>query len=97
GSPKRFRYVDARGKAVRDAATLSRIRALAIPPAWTNVWICPSPHGHMQATGRDARARKQYRYHARGREKRDETKYDKMLLFGLALPKIRARVDEDLG
>ena len=94
---KNFRYVDERGHAVRDAKTLARIRALAIPPAWTNVWICASPSGHMQATGRDARGRKQYRYHARWREKRDETKYDKMLLFGLALPKLRARVDEDLG
>ncbi len=94
---KRFRYVDERGRAVRDAKTLARIAALAIPPAWRDVWICASPNGHMQATGRDARGRKQYRYHARWREKRDETKYDKMILFGLSLPKIRARVDEDLG
>ena len=94
---KGFRYVDAHGKRVRDAETLSRIRALAVPPAWRDVWICPSPTGHMQATGRDARGRKQYRYHPRWRAARDETKYDKMLFFGLALPKIRARVDEDLG
>ena len=96
-SGKGFRYVDADGKAVRDDKTLERIRTLVIPPAWTDVWICASPNGHVQATGRDARGRKQYRYHARWREKRDETKYDKMLLFGLALPKIRERVDEDLG
>ncbi|HEX6839610.1 MAG TPA: DNA topoisomerase IB [Polyangia bacterium] len=94
---KGFRYVDPDGKAVRDEATLERIRKLVIPPAWRDVWICASPNGHVQATGRDARGRKQYRYHARWREKRDETKYDKMLLFGLALPKIRARVDEDLA
>ncbi|HEY2748441.1 MAG TPA: DNA topoisomerase IB [Polyangia bacterium] len=94
---KGFRYVDERGHAVRDKKTLARIAALVIPPAWRGVWICASPNGHMQATGRDARGRKQYRYHARWREKRDETKYDKMILFGLALPKIRARVDEDLG
>jgi DNA topoisomerase-1 len=96
-SGKGFRYVDADGKPVRDDKTLERIRKLVIPPAWTDVWICASPNGHVQATGRDARGRKQYRYHARWREKRDETKYDKMLLFGLALPKIRARVDEDLS
>ena len=94
---KGFRYVGADGKAVRDAATLARIRKLVIPPAWRDVWICPSPDGHVQATGRDARGRKQYRYHDQWRQKRDETKYDKMLLFGLALPKIRARVDEDLA
>ncbi len=94
---KGFRYVDADGKAVRDAKTLERIKKLAIPPAWRDVWICASPNGHVQATGRDARARKQYRYHERWREKRDETKYDKMVLFGLALPKIRARVDADLA
>jgi DNA topoisomerase I len=94
---KSFRYVGADGKRVRDARTLERIRTLAIPPAWTDVWICPSPNGHVQATGRDARRRKQYRYHARWRAKRDETKYDKMLVFGYALPLIRARVEEDLA
>ncbi len=94
---KGFRYVDVDGKAVKDARTLERIRKLAIPPAWTSVWICPSPNGHVQATGRDARRRKQYRYHPRWREKRDETKYDKMLVFGHALPLIRARVEEDLA
>jgi DNA topoisomerase I len=94
---KGFRYLDADGERLTDDKTLARIRHLAIPPAWRDVWICPSPNGHVQATGRDARGRKQYRYHDRWRAKRDETKYDKMLLFGLALPKIRARVDEDLA
>ena len=96
-SGKGFRYVDPSGKAVRDERSLARIRKLAIPPAWTRVWICTATNGHIQATGRDARGRKQYRYHARWREKRDETKYDKMLLFGYALPLVRARVDEDLA
>ncbi|MCU1280219.1 MAG: topoisomerase, partial [bacterium] len=93
---KSFRYLDSDGKRVREERTLARIQKLAIPPAWTDVWICTSPNGHLQATGRDARGRKQYRYHARWREKRDETKYDKMLLFGLALQGIRARVEKDL-
>jgi DNA topoisomerase I len=92
-----FRYVDAEGKAVRDAETLKRIRSLVIPPAWTKVWICASPRGHLQATGRDARGRKQSRYHPRWRAVRDETKYEKMLLFGTALKGIRARVEEDLS
>src|SRR4051812_24672365 len=65
GKPGRFRYVDKDGKAVRDAAVLERIRSLVIPPAWTNVWICAAANGHIQATGRDARGRKQYRYHAK--------------------------------
>jgi DNA topoisomerase I len=94
---KSFRYVAPDGKAVRDEKTLARIRKLAIPPAWTDVWICASDDGHLQATGRDARGRKQYRYHARWRETRDETKYDKMLTFGYALPLLRARVERDLG
>jgi DNA topoisomerase I len=93
----RFRYVDAHGRPVRDAQTLARIRALAIPPAWTGVWICPSPDGHIQATGRDARGRKQYRYHARWRAVRDETKYGRALAFMRALPAIRKRVDADLA
>ncbi|HEU4828889.1 MAG TPA: hypothetical protein VFT04_06820 [Gemmatimonadales bacterium] len=91
-----FRYVDARGAAVRDAATLARIRALAVPPAWTDVWICPSPRGHIQATGRDARGRKQYRYHADWRTVRDETKFERMLAFSAALPTIRRTIDADL-
>src|SRR3981189_977991 len=81
---------------VRDIATLKRIRALAIPPAWTDVWICRDPNGHLQATGRDQRGRKQYRYHARWREVRDEAKYGKLLIFARVLPLIRARVEQDL-
>src|SRR6476646_985209 len=84
------------GSLVRDIATLKRIRKLAIPPAWTEVWICRDPNGHLQATGRDQRGRKQYRYHPRWREVRDEAKYGKLLVFAKALPLIRARVDEDL-
>ena len=91
-----FRYVAPDGKTVRDAATLDRIRKLAIPPAYEDVWICPDPNGHIQATGRDARGRKQYRYHERWRSVRDETKYARMAAFGRALPQIRARVDADL-
>jgi DNA topoisomerase-1 len=96
-SGRGFSYARPEGETVRDLATLKRIRALAIPPAWTDVWICPSPDGHLQATGRDARGRKQYRYHARWREVRDETKYAKTVLFGTTLPRIRAQVEEDLG
>ena len=96
-SGKGFRYVDARGAAVKDAATLSRIRALVIPPAWTDVWICPTARGHIQATGRDARGRKQYRYHADWRATRDETKFERMLAFSSALPAIRRAIDADLG
>jgi DNA topoisomerase-1 len=92
GKPGKFRYQDADGQTVRDDATLMRIRALAIPPAWTDVWICARPNGHLQATGRDARGRKQYRYHARWRQVRDEVKYERMLSFGKALPAIRAAV-----
>jgi DNA topoisomerase-1 len=91
-----FRYARADGSTVRDAATLQRIRSLAIPPAWTDVWICPDPDGHLQATGRDARRRKQYRYHPRWREVRDESKYDHTIDFAEALPRIRAQVDSDL-
>src|ERR1700731_3572333 len=81
---------------VRDIDTLKRIRSLAIPPAWTNVWICLHSNGHLQATGRDARGRKQYRYHPRWREVRDEAKYGKLLVFTRVLPQLRARVEEDL-
>ncbi|HYC53584.1 MAG TPA: DNA topoisomerase IB [Candidatus Binatia bacterium] len=95
-SGKGFRYLDARGKTVRKAATLARIRALAIPPAWNDVWICPDPAGHLQATGRDARGRKQSRYHPRWREVRDATKYDRMLDFAKSLAAIRKRVARDL-
>jgi DNA topoisomerase-1 len=91
-----FRYLDADGKTVRDEATLARIRSLAIPPAWTDVWICASENGHIQATGRDAKRRKQYRYHPRWRSVRDEAKYERMLSFGKALPAIRKQVDAAL-
>lgn len=94
---KHFRYFHADGTAVKDKAVLARIRLLAIPPAWTDVWICPIANGHLQATGRDARGRKQSRYHARWREVRDETKYERMKLFAHALPRIRERVEHDLG
>ena len=92
-----FRYRGADGRAIRDAAALARIRSLAIPPAWREVWICPSAEGHLQATGRDAKGRKQYRYHARWREIRDETKYGRMAAFARALPRIRSRVRRDLA
>jgi DNA topoisomerase-1 len=92
-----FRYVDLDGATVRDRTTLRRIRSLAIPPAWTGVWICPLAQGHLQATGRDARGRKQYRYHPRWRATRDETKYNRMIAFGQALPAIRRRVEQDLA
>lgn len=92
-----FEYRDAKGKRVRDAATLERIRKLAIPPAWTEVWICRDARGHLQATGRDARGRKQYRYHGRWRESRDADKFDHMLAFAGALPAIRRRVQADLA
>jgi DNA topoisomerase I len=94
---KAFRYLNAEGRAVRDRATLARIRSLAIPPAWESVWICPRDDGHLQATGRDARGRKQYRYHPQWREVRDETKYGRMAAFGRALPRIRRRVRRDLA
>jgi DNA topoisomerase-1 len=93
---KRFHYVDADGHAVKDADTLARIKSLVIPPAWTDVWICKQPLGHLQATGRDARGRKQYRYHPRWRSVRDESKYERMLSFGKALPAIRRAVDASL-
>lgn len=92
-----FRYFDPSGGLIKDEAVLGRIKSLAIPPAWTGVWICPIPNGHLQATGRDARKRKQSRYHPRWRAVRDETKYERMKLFGAALPKIRARVEQDLS
>jgi DNA topoisomerase I len=92
-----FEYFDMEGKSIQDEQRLLRIKRLAIPPAWTDVWICPSANGHIQATGRDARRRKQYRYHERWREVRDENKYEKILLFGRALPKIRKRVEQDLS
>jgi DNA topoisomerase I len=92
-----FTYVGQDGKRITDRKTLDRIRSLAIPPAYTDVWICPAPNGHIQATGRDARGRKQYRYHLRWREVRDETKFGRMLAFSRVLPAIRARVQRDLA
>jgi len=92
-----FEYFDTKGKLIRDEQRLLRIKRLAIPPAWTDVWICPSSNGHIQATGRDARRRKQYRYHERWREIRNENKYDRLVNFGKALPKIRRRVKKNLA
>jgi DNA topoisomerase-1 len=92
-----FRYIDVRGRSVRDQATLARIRALAIPPAWTDVWISPDANGHIQATGRDAKQRKQYRYHLRWREVRDEAKYHRLVSFCDALPGLRKTVERDLA
>jgi len=91
-----FVYSNTQGTPLSDDADIKRINALAIPPAYTNVWICPDSRGHLQATGRDARGRKQYRYHPRWRETRDATKYERMLAFGAVLPKLRARVTRDL-
>jgi DNA topoisomerase-1 len=91
-----FAYVDENGRAVKDAATLDRIKALAIPPAWTRVWICPDPNGHIQAVGRDQKNRKQYRYHPEWRADRDARKYDRMAAFGRALPRLRKRLEHDL-
>jgi DNA topoisomerase I len=90
-----FTYWSDDGRRVRDADTIARIRKLVIPPAWTDVWICPIANGHIQATGRDARRRKQYRYHQRWREVRDDVKYGRLLAFGAALPSIRRRVEKD--
>jgi len=95
-SGERFNYFDTEGKPIRDEQRLLRIKRLAIPPAWKDVWICPSPSGHIQATGRDARRRKQYRYHDRWRESRDETKFGRLAAFAKALPKIRRRVAKDI-
>jgi DNA topoisomerase-1 len=92
-----FSYHRPDGGEVRAPNVLKRIRALAIPPAWTEVWICPDPDGHIQATGRDQKGRKQYRYHPRWQEVRDESKYARMIDFARALPKIRARIDKDLA
>jgi DNA topoisomerase-1 len=91
-----FRYFDSEGKLIQDETRLLRIGRLAIPPAYRDVWICPLPNGHIQATGRDDRGRKQYRYHERWRAIRDENKYDRILAFAAALPKIRRRVQADL-
>jgi DNA topoisomerase-1 len=97
GKSDEFEYLDTEGKAVRDEQRLLRIKRLAIPPAWTDVWISPSANGHIQATGRDARKRKQYIYHERWREMRDENKYERIVSFGKTLPKIRRSVSKDLS
>ncbi|HKP54728.1 MAG TPA: DNA topoisomerase IB [Chloroflexia bacterium] len=94
---KYWSYIGPDGQIIRDRETRARIKSLGIPPAWTDVWICPNPEGHIQATGRDARGRKQYRYHPQWREVRDETKYGRMIEFGKALPLIRKRVEKDLA
>src|SRR5262245_40332408 len=91
GRKKRFRYVDPDGRTIVDSEVLARIKSLVIPPAWIDVWICPNPLGHLQATGRDARGRKQYRYHRRWRQVRDEVKFGRLPAFAAALPKIRRR------
>ena len=96
-SGRGFSYRDADGRTIRDRETLARIRALAVPPAWTDVWICPWRNGHVQASGRDARGRKQYRYHADWNRRRGTDKFDRMLGFAKALPGIRKRCDEDLA
>lgn len=93
---KSFRYVNAAGRVITDEGTLKRIRALAIPPAWTDVWIACDANAHLQATGRDARGRKQYRYHVRWREVRHQTKYDRLVPFARALPHLRRRASTDL-
>jgi DNA topoisomerase I len=91
-----FSYHDRRGRLITDSATKKRIRSLAIPPAWEQVWICPEPLGHIQATGRDDEGRKQYRYHPDWREARNEHKFHRMQAFGAALPRIRRRIRKDL-
>jgi DNA topoisomerase-1 len=92
-----FRYRTAEGRIIRDRHTLKRIAALVIPPAWEGVWICPLDHGHLQATGRDERGRKQHLYHPRWREIRDQTKYDRVMDFARALPGIRMQLKRDLA
>jgi DNA topoisomerase-1 len=94
---KGFTYLNVDGTRLLDPQELQRIKSLGIPPAWTKVWICPLPHGHLQATGYDAKGRKQYRYHPRWRDVRDETKYGRMLAFGEALPLIRRQVEHDMA
>ncbi len=96
-SGRGFRYLSPDGQPIRDPAELRRFRSLAIPPAWTEVWICPSPRGHIQVTGRDAKGRKQYRYHPAWQAVRDETKYGRLIAFGAILPALRARVAADLA
>jgi DNA topoisomerase-1 len=92
-----FSYLDPGGRTIRDRTVLRRITRLVIPPAWTDVWICPDPRGHIQATGRDQRRRKQYIYHPAWRAHRDASKYSRMAEFGRALPRLRRRVEADLA
>lgn len=92
-----FRYLTPRGRRITREKELSRIKSLAVPPAWRDVWICPTPRGHLQATGKDQRGRKQYRYHPLWRSTRDRTKYDRMIAFGEALPAMRKRIREDIS
>lgn len=92
-----FEYVDGQGNRVHDLETLQRVKDLRIPPAWTDVWICPHPNGHLQAVGTDAAGRKQYLYHAKWRERRDQEKFDHVLEFAAALPKIRHHTNEHLA
>lgn len=94
---KGFIYIDVKGKQINDQAEISRIESLAIPPAYKNVWICPYQNGHLQATGRDAKGRKQYRYHPLWRSIRDQTKFTRMIAFSQALPDIRRRLEQDLS
>lgn len=94
---KAVHYIDGDGRRIGDPVTLGRIRRLAVPPAWTDVWICPREDGHIQATGRDARRRKQYRYHPHWHAVRDENKYERMIAFGKALPRIRKRIARDMA
>jgi DNA topoisomerase I len=94
---QKFRYLDTDGKPIKDSQHLARIKSLVIPPAWTEVWICSLENGHLQATGYDVKGRKQYRYHPQWRQVRDEVKYEHMVDFGLHLPLIRQKVDEDLA
>src|ERR1700729_4185800 len=96
-SGRGFSYLSPAGARVTDAGTLRRIRALVIPPAWTDVWICPDPGGHIQAVGTDAAGRRQYRYHDQWREEQDQRKYDRMLEFGAALPRLRQAISEQLS
>jgi DNA topoisomerase I len=90
-----FRYLDQHGRPIKNSATVTRLRSLAVPPAWTDVWFCPDPDGHIQATGRDAKSRKQYRYHERWSETRKDAKFDSLGEFGHSLPVLRKRVDDD--
>jgi DNA topoisomerase I len=92
-----FSYLDERGRTIDDPEVIDRLRRLAVPPAWTDVWLCPDPNGHIQATGRDAKGRKQYRYHADWQRARGDAKFESLVDFGHALPMLRDRVRQDMG